>query len=266
MTRTTPKRRPHENIIRDCPFCVYCGGQTPSSTVEHMPPKIIFRRKQRLKGLEFASCRPCNNGSSHADLVAGVISRTHTRDIEPSQADELGELLGSVRNNIPGLLEEMFLPPDEEERQLQELPNPEAIQLLRIGPIVNSYMKAFSLKLGLALHYEKTGVIVPPAGGVSVRWFTNHDRVTGAFPQSIFDHLLPLDTLRAGRQEASDQFQYSWRLTDTGDFGMYFASFREAFAVVAFTALDYQKLANPQLEVRTPTEVGQLLATLSSRP
>jgi hypothetical protein len=58
-------------IIR---VCIYCAQR--SQTVEHMPPVIMFTRKQRPKGLEFASCEACNGGTKHADLVAAYIGRS----------------------------------------------------------------------------------------------------------------------------------------------------------------------------------------------
>ena len=59
----------------------------------------------------------------------------------------------------------------------------------------------------------------------------------------------------------SDQFQYSWRIVEGEGMGMYFASFRMAFAVLAFTSDDASRLVVRGHEERvvTPLEVGQLL-------
>jgi hypothetical protein len=76
-----------------------------------MPPVMMFIRKQRPKGLQFPSCRECNNGTSKSDLVASLVGRL---SVEPSAEDEAAEfkkLLRSVRNNVPGLLQEMHIVP-----------------------------------------------------------------------------------------------------------------------------------------------------------
>ena len=67
--------RRKQAILSACPNCIYCGGNTLATTVEHMPPRMMFAGKQRPPGLEFAACKGCNHGSSHADLVASLMSR-----------------------------------------------------------------------------------------------------------------------------------------------------------------------------------------------
>jgi hypothetical protein len=83
---------------------------------------MMFWEKQRPKGLEFAACASCNNGSSHADLVASLLGRTGADPKNEAQRDELVKLLRAVSNNVPGLLQDMELPFTEEERHLRRLP------------------------------------------------------------------------------------------------------------------------------------------------
>jgi hypothetical protein len=106
----------------------------------------------------------------------------------------------------------------------------------RVGPLVHKYMEIFGVKLGLALSYEVTRHIVPQHGGVAVRWFSNVNAYMGKIPAAMFDLLLPPETLRQGSFQVSSQFEYAWRLTDDSSMGLFFASFRRAFAVVCFVA------------------------------
>jgi len=89
--------------------CIYCGGTQPADTIEHMPPVMMFIRKQRPKGLEFPSCRECNNGTSKSDLVASLLGRLSVEPAADVEAAEFKKLLCSVRNNVPRLLEEMHI-------------------------------------------------------------------------------------------------------------------------------------------------------------
>jgi hypothetical protein len=218
-------------------MCIYCGGVNAATTVEHMPPAVMFRRKHRPKGLEFAACADCNLGSSHADLVAALLSRVYPDSPNPAEAGEFRALCQAVHNNVPGLLQEMLLSPEEQRARGGGLPPKITNGLVRAGgPILTRYMHAFSLKVGLALHYECTKQVLPPEGLVGARLFSNFDRLAGDFPDTIFDHLLPPQTLVQGQFEVSDQFQYAWRLTEDGRGGLYFAAFRYSFAVVSFAA------------------------------
>jgi hypothetical protein len=42
-----------------------------------------------------------------------------------------------------------------------------------VGPITKSCFEMMAAKFGFAIHYDKTGVIVPPGGAVEVRFRTN---------------------------------------------------------------------------------------------
>lgn len=257
------RKRSHEALLRENPYCIYCGGLTPATTVEHMPPRIMFWRKHRPKGLEFPACADCNNGSSHADLVAAMLSRVYPDAQSPGHSDEAKRLIQAVSNNIPGLLQEMYVDEAGQKAHKRNLPHGFDGGLLRVGgPIMTAHMQAFALKLGLALHFSVTKYIIPSQGGVAARWFSNYEKFTGVFPDSIFDHLHPSQTLKQGKFEVSDQFEYSFRIAADQSFGMYFAAFRASFAVVAFCAVDRKVLevGIDHLRVYSPQDVARMLA------
>lgn len=57
------------------PACIYCAGRNLATTIAHMPPIQMFEGRQRPGGFEFPACRPCNNGTGQADLVASMLAR-----------------------------------------------------------------------------------------------------------------------------------------------------------------------------------------------
>lgn len=73
MGEAKTKRRAHGEILKRYPHCIYCGH--PASTIEHMPPRMMFYEKLRPKGLEFPCCDVCNSATKHADLVASLLAR-----------------------------------------------------------------------------------------------------------------------------------------------------------------------------------------------
>lgn len=262
MSEGKARRRLREEVLGANPFCVYCGGVVPATTVVHMPPRIMFRGKHRPKGLEFSACVACNNGSSHADLVAALLGRTYPDAATELEQQEFEKLLRAADNNIPGLLEEMQIGRGGQKLNARRIGVSEDHGFLRVGgPLVSIHMQAFAMKLGLALHFEATKLIVPPCGGVSARWFSNVDKLTGAFPEELSEHLPPTQTLQRGCFGTADQFEYTSPMANDGSFGMHYASFRSSFAIVAFTALDRTKLSHGNISApHSPLDVGRTLS------
>jgi hypothetical protein len=214
----------------------------------------MFADRRRPKGLEFAACESCNHGTKHADLVAAMVGRSMPDAVTEAAQREHTRILSSVANNIPGLLQEMQLPEDEQQKARARLPGaaPDGGFLRTNGPLVSAHMQTFATKIAFALWYEITKTILPKEGAVAARWFSNVERLDGTFPQSIFDLLLPAATLRQGRFDVSDQFSYQWRLAEGDKVGMFFASFRHSFAVVSFVATD---VSNLQVETNYPMTI-----------
>src|ERR1700730_15593518 len=111
VSESRARKRAHGVILEQCPFCVYCGGSILATTVDHVPPIGMFRSRRRPKGLEFASCLPCNGGTRLADLVAALLCRAYPDSNGANEKEELERLLSSVNNNVPGLLQEMRIGP-----------------------------------------------------------------------------------------------------------------------------------------------------------
>jgi hypothetical protein len=59
------------------PWCVYCGGTTLGTNVDHMPPIGAFDFRKRWRGMEYLSCDPCREGTRKMDLVAGLFARLY---------------------------------------------------------------------------------------------------------------------------------------------------------------------------------------------
>lgn len=266
MGEAKSRRRNYDELLKKSPFCIFCGGNTPAVTVDHIPAKIMFDGRQRPKGLEFSACKICNNGAKHADLVAAWVGRFLPDPATKEQREEFPKLLRSINNNIPGLLQEMKMGRGAEKLAMRKLPIDVDGGLLHVGPLVQKYMQVFSLKLGLALHREVSGNILPGAGGIAVRWFSNYEKFTGDFPDELTNFLGASKTLAAGKKHVSDQFQYAWEISENKEFAIYFASFRMSFAVFAALATDPRIIAPLEgkdgLKVHSPSDVKSLIQAL----
>lgn len=221
--------------------CIYCAGQRIATTIDHMPPRSIFTRKHRPRGLEFPSCEPCNGGTKATDQVAAMLSRVEMGDLEPPVLGDLRKYLSGVSNNENGLLEELYGPADWRESVKHRVPDGQH-PLYVAGPLVSHHMEVFSAKFGFAMYAEKHGGALPAEGAVAARWYSNADALEGIFPADLWSVLSEPRTLEQGRFRVSEQFEYYWAGTEDGALAMFVGTFRRAFAVLAFTAKDESKL------------------------
>lgn len=227
-----------QRIRREQPFCIFCGGKTPSETVEHYPPRSIFDGKHRPRGLEFGACRVCNEASREADLVVAMLSRMMPSSKTEAGRAEVQRLINSALR-IPGLSKELAPEPDQLGTLIRyrkiaaQLPS---WKFIRIGgPIVARSMTIFASKLGLALHCATTGRILSTTGGIAVQWFSNLQAYQDELPREFLAMCGHGRTLSQGSFEVGDQFRAASIVPDdSGSMSAHFAVFRESFAVLMY--------------------------------
>jgi hypothetical protein len=262
------KKLQAESFISKNPFCVFCGGRRSATTVDHVPPIIMFAGRQRPKGLEFAACEVCNHGSRHADLFAAFLGRGFPDTGSAIDKEDISKILRGLQNNIPEVLIEMKMGRASEKLRMRELPTHlRDGGLLRLdGPIASKLLKLFAYKMGLALYFETTKRPLPKNGQIAVRVWSNFEKFTGDFPEKALDFLGKGKTLQQGKKEVNDQFSYATALSEDGKLGAFFASFRMAFALIAFVSEVDGALketdALPGLTIKTPQQVRELILTL----
>jgi len=233
------KKLSHKQLLQRFSYCVYCGGVEQATSVDHMPPRMMFRGKFRPSGLEFPACDGCNQGTKHADLVASLLGRLYPDDATELGANDFRKILSAVKNNIPGLLEEMQIGRAGQKLARKKLSIDNEAGFLRVGgPLVTRYMKTFGAKLGLALHFECFRKAVPRGGGVSSIWYSNVQAAKGEIPPQLLAMFNERWTLKQGKIHVSDQFEYSWVTTVEEQHSLFYAVFRQSFAIASLTAHD----------------------------
>jgi hypothetical protein len=201
MGEAFQRRKSKQALLRDNPLCTFCGGTEPATTIEHCPPRMMFRGKQRPHDLVFSSCERCNSGTKRSDLVASLLGRVYPDGTDLDTAD-LRKVLQAVANNVPGLLQEMML--SDAERAAAKMPVGWALRAS--GPILTSHILTFGAKLGLALHFELHKRPVPISGVVLPIWFSNAQAVRGEIPANLLAMLPAHRTMTQGKQHVGDQF------------------------------------------------------------
>ena len=215
---------------------VYCGGTTPIETIEHIPPISMFDHRFRPEGLEFGACYACNHNSRFDDMALAVVSRSFPDPIGNALMEEARRHIAGLVNNWPELSLEMLPSP----RQVQMAQTTDGVvgALDARGPLLNRAMERVGLRLGLAVHFEQTGLIVPQAGGVLVRWYTNYQERVGRFPEDLLRPLGPPQTLRTGKRNAEGQFEFSSLSMTEGGMSAHLSRFRQSFVIVSLVTMD----------------------------
>lgn len=91
-------------------------------------------------------------------------------------------------------------------------------------------IRAVAVKLGKALHYLHSGVILPIEGTVSVRFFSNAQVLAGQFDPDSF----PLPSMyraRRGNRDLGEQFSYVFGVTNDMRHSIFVCSFNQSMLV-----------------------------------
>jgi hypothetical protein len=188
------------------------------------------------------------------------MSRIMPLDYDMADVEDFNRMLRIVRQQIPGLLDEMHMSRASMKLAGKGLPSQVRDTLVRAsGPLMTRYMQMFSVKLGQALHFEETARIVPPEGGVYIRWFSNVDQLQGKLPDEFLAKMPQEKTLRQGKFSVERQFQYTSWVADDGSIGAHFATFGFSFAVLALVTTDRSKYEGKEPFGEKHFEPGEIL-------
>jgi hypothetical protein len=213
MPRTTLN-----DFISKHPKCCFCGGQSDTATRDHVPPKIMFRRKQWPDGYEFPACRACNSGSRLMDQSLALLVQASIDDPSYDHGD-FTKVLGGVRNNTPTVEPVRITSAIEIRKILRHLgiERPHGVLFLRdlnlAGISTESYRAVDRVlrKLFCALHYKHTQRIVPTGAVLFRRRTSNQNR----FAPDPFGWMAEFPASRTPiiqrqGEALTDQFDYRW--------------------------------------------------------
>lgn len=203
------RSRSRAEILGGDTECIYCFGKPEG--VEHMPPRVMFKGKHRLSGMEYPVCLACNNGTRGSDVVAAMMARINTSDEGGAPLfQEALQFRKSVMKWAPGVYEEIQSAP----RSLDYIRDPSGLlrPVVRVrveGEHLHGHLNAFAAKLGLALYREHTGTALPAEGLIMSTWFSNAG-LTQTYADIMLNIMPSYSTLEQGRQRADGQFKYRY--------------------------------------------------------
>lgn len=199
------RSRRREEILSSHPRCIYCPS-THASTLEHMPPRGLFKDKQRPSGWEFPACSDCNEGSRGADAVAEMLSLIQPFEEDPWQFERMKKVLPSVKKHAPRAYQEISSNSKAKSRWIKSRGLlRDVVEVTADGPSTVAHLDAFAGKMALAAFAELTGRPIELDGTLFTQWYLN----VGLSQEAYHSHLriLPnFSKLQQGKMTSDGQF------------------------------------------------------------
>jgi hypothetical protein len=224
-------RKNHHNLKGKS--CIFCGGESKSTTVEHMPPRVMFRGKQRPKGHEFPSCERCNSGFSQLDQIAAMFAfSTSASFYGGGNNSEFIKAAMGVANNIP----ELYGLIDLDSATSDGLPTEAAehgVEAITVSRnLFRKYLNPWAAKLVCAIWYEQTKKVIDDTKRIYVHSIPSKFDLNTDLHKLIQNHFSGLHVAAQGKKDFGDQFFYRFAIGEGQRFGMFFAVFHDAIGVM----------------------------------
>lgn len=258
---SSKKNQRRANFFAEHPTCCFCGGDTPAVEEDHFPSRALFRDRQWPEGYVFPACKSCNEASRFDEQVIAFLVRIFPNIDSENGWEETNKLIKALVRNHKLLVDELWMSPTEMRKTLRSLDikKPAHIATSDIplvsakGALLNVAVQAFGRKLFLALYYMHTGEILPPLGGVSVRWYTNIQLAKNDITEDVRKLASRFPKLSRCSTSLHDQFFYQYAVSDDAMGAVFIASFRRSFKMVgfvfkdakAFRSIDDEKIWSP---------------------
>lgn len=233
MMQATRRLSKTKRFLLDHPYCCFCGGAEPSTTIDHVPPKACFPEGYYPEEFEFPACDKCNGGSRRDDQLFGFYSQLldfNESNRTPADLAKITKLQDSIAHNFPDAL-----PDASTARPIYNVgsiiaTSPLAIEV-RTPSLFREPIETLERKLTHALYYRETGRALSK----------NHLFLSEFYqPQGSSDvltkylvGLLPDQTIggRSNVKKYGERFGYKSGWKEIDDFFMYIAQFGRGLIV-----------------------------------
>jgi hypothetical protein len=258
-----------DTFFKEHPHCCFCGGVVAAEESDHVPARAIFADRQWPESYEFPSCVSCNRATRTDEEIVALLARARLAGSAEREHKQFKKLLRSIKERRPEVLYEMQLTDHDTRKALRargvSLPRGQLykdVPLVSVnGPLVQSAVRQFSRKLGLALYYKHSGKALPAHGALWMRWWTNWSVAKDPVPPELARVLPGMPKLTRNTIDLSDQFSYIWGMPEGAEMASFFAAFRQVFAIAVFVGIDVGRFSPvPETDLMRPFNHAQDLA------
>lgn len=203
MSESKIRSRKKTEILSIASRCVYCESTEPTE-VEHMPPRGLFKDKDRPSGWEFACCSECNRDTRGADAVAQLFALIEPLNTSSWKFEGLQNKKRAVQKYAPGVLEEFASAREEHVLLRQNGLIRDAVRINLNGALTKKYLDCFALKLAIASFTEFCGRNINFPNFILTEWNLNSFQKEAL---EITTSIMPIyGELQQGRKTSGGQF------------------------------------------------------------
>lgn len=159
MTTAKKKLGRKKRFLLTHPYCCFCGGTEPSTTIDHVPPKACFPDGYWPEEFEFPACETCNQGSKRDDQLTGFYTQLldfNESNRTPQDAAKMTKLRDAIARNYPDALPDSSTSVPIHQVGSIITPSPVAVSVQRPTAFAET-METLQRKLTHALYYRETG-------------------------------------------------------------------------------------------------------------
>ena len=215
-------RKRRERFFADHPTCCFCGGESPATTIDHVPLRAAFVGNVGPEGFEFPACDDCNGGTAASEQVLALYARLFDRNDKNYDAAHVQKLIAGIRNNYPALLPRTDLSAIEKRKILRTWgwakPDDQFLDdvgLVALPKVAAVHIAVNTVKLLAALSYRHRGLVLSSAHGVFTMWSQQGLPGVDEAQKVLFDGMPELVVGERVNTSIGDQFAY--RLGYGGD-------------------------------------------------
>lgn len=207
-----------------------------------MPNKGMFP-KDRPGGVEFPSCDACNQGSKWFEDIVSFLGSIRWDDQSDDALDHFSGKFVHLIKTHPEVIEE--LRPDNTASRKARRYASDASAINLEGEIVSAALSLYGAKLGLALHWQVTGQILPSNAQIGVYCMSNERRFEGIVPQHLFKLLPNRQELRKGQYKSTQPFFFASGKASETDATAHWVTFGDAMTYYLFAGETLDMTAIP---------------------
>jgi hypothetical protein len=227
-------------------MCIFCGGEEPATTEDHVPAKAFFEDRKWPEGFVFPACKPCNDATRPDEQLIAFLAPLGDPEFDPEKNQVWKNLMTGIRNNHREVYSGLMMSTKEKRRALREYrgfrSHGLAIKdhpLVKIpGEPMNRAARRVGYKIGAALYFKNTNRALPERGACYVYFKTNIEMMTSGIEPEILELVPFRERLVREKRVLDGQVMIKVNHTEDGMAGAYLIRFRGGLTLIVFVVAD----------------------------
>ena len=234
MPNRKQKLSKKQRFLLGHPYCCFCGGSTPATTSDHVPPKACFPDGFCPDDFEFPACANCNRGTKREDQIFGFYAMLvdfNEGILDRAYARKLRKLREGIANNYPEALPDALIAQPVSRIGRIATPRPVAVEV-STPRAFHDAANCVGRKLTHALYYRERGRAISRLQHFTIGCHQIQRSATAPLT-ACFANLLPDFVVgsRTNIKSYGERFAYKSGVKEDEDFFVYAAQFGRGLIV-----------------------------------